>query len=235
MKKNILSLSGILVAGLLFGGCAATQSIDEFAYKYSPENVGKTLRDSMSGKNQDGFTKTFEDKELAKAFVAYYDKPKCSLEYDNNNFLIKQIVVGFDDNLYLGKSPTYIRSNIASNEIFTKYKEVIKAKGNTVKMYAGTFNKKLLEVMTGRTIATYDPEYKRIMDLTSVPVIAEFNSQNELVSILLVKVDVLAAFNQINNPNVQSEITLNAYFFVGAELNPIKYQVSENQWKENQL
>ena len=34
MKKNILSLSGILVAGLLFGGCVATQSIDEFAYKY---------------------------------------------------------------------------------------------------------------------------------------------------------------------------------------------------------
>ena len=60
MKKNILSLSGILVASLLFGGCAATQSIDEFAYKYSPENVGKTLRDSLSGKNQDGFTKTFD-------------------------------------------------------------------------------------------------------------------------------------------------------------------------------
>ena len=65
--------------------------------------------------------------------------------------------------------------------------------------------------------------------------LAEFDKDNKLISILVFKIEVGAAFNKLNNPNVQSEIILNGIIAVGSTLNPIKNSISKKEWEENEL
>jgi len=232
MKNRIfLSLS---MAGLIsgFSGCTAT-TVDEFARKYSPDNVKRMAARSMSGQTQSSFISGFSDPVLAKEFAEFYDKEGYSLDYSTNTFNIKKQLVYFSENVYLGQADAYIANNSGENEFSKKYKETIVKKGNSYKILTGDFNKELMEIMIGGKIPEFSKAKMQYVKTNLIPAIAEFDKNNDLVSIMLNTVFVGAAFDKVRNPNVQSEIMINVAFFTGSTLNKIKNNVAVRKWEEH--
>jgi hypothetical protein len=227
MKNIIISLS-IVVSSFIFSGCA----MDRIANEYSPENVERMLKRKISGDSQNKFVKSFSDKELAKEFALYYDKMGYSMDYTNNLFNIKKKLVYFSQNVYMGQADAYIKNSSGENEFSKKYKKIILKKGHKYKTFKGDFNKRLYEIILSRKVPSINNR-KELMRWNLIPAIAEYNKNGELVSLMLNSVLIEAAYGKINNPNVQSEISLNISVFTANALNTVKNNVSMQEWDDN--
>ena len=221
---------GIIIFSI-FSGCA----MDEFARKYSPEAVEQRMKDSFSGKSKNNFLKDFQEPKLAKLFEKFYDMPRHSLKYNKTTFTVTNQWVHFSENIYMNKSDTYIEDHSNSNEFSELYKKAVKERGNEYKVLTSSFNKKLIERLYGQSLPTIDRERMLLIKWNKIPMVAEFNEENELISVLLFKVEVGAAFNKLNNPNVQSEIILHGIVAVGSSLNSIKNKTPKKEWVDNEI
>jgi hypothetical protein len=230
--KNIIKTT-ILTSTMLtiFTGCA----MDEIARKYSPEGVTKMLQDKMSGRSADNLLKDFQEPTLAKPFVKFYDMPRHSLSYNKTTITLTNQWVHFSENVYMNEVNSYIADHSADNEFAKLYKEAVKSRGNEYKKFTAPFNKKVAEKMYGRAVPSFDKSKDLRLIWDKIPMLAEFNKEGELLSVMIFKVEVGAAFNKFNNPHVQSEIILNTIIAVGSSLNSIKNSISKKEWEENQL
>ena len=226
--KNLFSLGlCVITAAVLFNGCA----VDEFARKYSPENVGRTLMNPFNGKNAESFKKDFSDSYLADKFIQFYDKKGYAFDYSTNNIQIKKQLVYFSENVYLRDAFAYVRNNAAETEVTKLYKTAVLDRGNIYREYKGSFNKRIISIMSGiQNLPEFNRKRMNYNKWDLVPLFAEYTPEGELVSIMMSSVEVGAAFDQVKNPNVQSEIEMNTIVQVGKSLNPIKYNVSIKDW-----
>jgi len=228
LLKNTI-LTSTLVA--TFSGCA----MDEFARKYSPEGVTQMLKDKMSGRSADNLLKDFEEPILAKPFVKFYDMPRHSLKYHKTTITVTNQWVHFSENVYMNRVNSYIVDHSADNEFAKLYKEAIKKRGNEYRKFTAPFNQKVVEKIYGRAVPTFDNDRDLKLIWNKIPMLAEFSKEGELLSVMIFKVEVGAAFNKFSNQNVQSEIILNAIIAVGSSLNSIKNSISKKEWEANQL
>lgn len=229
--KSLVKLGlGAITATVLLSGCA----VDEFARKYSPDNVGKMLMDSMSGKNAENMKKDFKDSYLAEKFSPYYDKDGHTVEYTSNSIQITKQLVYFSQNVYMKDAFGYVRNNAAETEITKEYKNAIVERGNIYKVYTGTFNKKIVSIVVGNSnLPEFNRDRMNYIKWDLVPLIVEYNPQGELISVMMSKVEIGAAYDQVRNPNVQSEIEMTTLLYVDNALNPIRYNVSKKDWEDN--
>lgn len=215
---------------MLLSGCA----VDEFARKYSPDNVGKMLMNSLEGKNVDSFKKDFSDPYLASKFAKYYEKDGYSLDYTKNSVEIKKQLVYFSQNIYMKEAFSYVRNNAAQTEVTEDYKNAITQRGNTYKIYKGSFNAKVVSIVTGvKNLPDFNKDRMNYIKWDLVPLIVEYNPQGEIISMMMSNVEIGAAFDQVKNPNVQSEIEMTTLFYTSNALNPIKYSISKKDWEDN--
>ena len=234
MKLKTVLKTTLLTAVITstFSGCA----MDEIARKYSPEGVEKMLRDKLSGKSKENLVKDFKEPTLAKPFMKFYDMPRHSLEYTRETIKLTNQWVHFSDNVYMNRVDAYIADHSSNNEFAEVYKKAVKERGNKYKVFTSKFNKKVIETLYGgRRLPSIDREHMLLLKWDKIPMLAEFDKDNKLISILVFKIEVGAAFNKLNNPNVQSEIILNGIIAVGSTLNPIKNSISKKEWEENEL
>ncbi|KAB7889571.1 hypothetical protein [Poseidonibacter ostreae] len=228
--KNTVKIGVVgIVSTLLLSGCA----VDKFAQKYSPENVKRMIAKKMNGKSESGFKIKFQDKDLANKFATYYDKDGYIFDYTSNTFNVQKQLVYFSQNVYLKNANSYIQNNSAENEFSKKYKETILERGNNYKILTGDFNKELIEVSMNRKVPNFRQSTKQYLKWNLIPVIAEFDSHNELKSIMLNRVEIGSAYDRYRDPNVQSEINLNILVYTGNALNTIKNNVSKKKWEDN--
>jgi hypothetical protein len=233
MKKVIINLSALGVMAII-SGCAATD-IDDFARKYHPDNVKKMALRSMSGDSATKFISGFGDPVMAKSFSEYYDKKGYSFDHSSNIFHISKQIIDFSENVYMGKANRYVEQLPSENELTKKYKDTILQRGNSYKVLTGNFNKKLIELITGRNAPSFNPEKKLFLKWNLFPAIAEFDKSGELVSLMIGNYTIEAAYGQYNNPNVQSEIQQNVIVYRGSLLNKVRNNITQAMWKENTI
>ena len=230
MTKKILSIALIGALGVGFSGCA----VDKFATKYDPDNVKRMLMKSLSGDSKEKFERTFESRYWSKEFSKYYDDDNYTFDYTRNNIKITKHLVYFSENVYLGQAPEYVQNHSSNNEFIELYKNKIIERGNNYKVLRGAFNAHLLRLIYGYNVKPFNRESMQYVKTKLIPVVAEFDNNDNLVSLMLNIVKIAAEFDQVRNPNVQSEIILENYFYVGSKLNAVKNNISQVEWK-NQL
>jgi len=227
--KKVTIVTGLVIA--TFSGCA----MDEFARKYSPEGVTQMLKDKMSGKSAENLLKDFKEPTLAKPFVKFYDMPRHSLKYHQTTITVTNQWVHFSENVYMNRVDNYIVDHSTDNEFAKLYKEAVQKRGNVYRKFTAPFNQKVVEKIYGRAVPTFDKNRDLKLIWNKIPMLAEFNKEGKLLSVMIFKVEVGAAFNKFSNPNVQSEIILNAIIAVDSSLNGIKNSISKKEWEANQL
>jgi hypothetical protein len=233
MKKVIINLS-ILGTMAIMSGCAVTD-VDDFARKYSPDNVKKMALRSISGDSAEKFVSGFGDPVMAKSFSEYYDKKGYSFDHGANNFNIRKQVVDFSENVYMRKADSYVEQLPSENELTKKYKDTILQKGNSYKVLTGAFNKKLIELIGGRSVSNFNRTKKLFLKWNIFPAIAEFDKSGELVSLMIGNYTIEPAYGQYNNPNVQSEIQQNVIVYRDNLLNKVRTNITQTMWKENTI
>lgn len=233
MNKIVYNLSLATFVAIL-SGCAASD-IDNFARKYSPDNVQRMALRSLSNDSAKKFEKKFNDPVLAKAFSKYYDKKGYAFDYEPNKFHIRKVLVNFSDNVYMKQANDYIEQLPTENEFTKLYKETILKRGNHYKVLTGSFNKKLIELMTNRKMPRFSPQKKLYLKWNTFPAIAEFDNNGKLVSLMVGNYTTEAAYGMYKNPEVQSEIMQNILLFSGNELNKVRLNVTSSMWKENTI
>lgn len=232
MKINSLIKMGLssITIGMLLTGCA----VDEFARKYSPDNVKRMVMNSLSSKNKGNFEKDFSDKHLAKTFKPFYDEDGYSFNYTKNSVKIQKQLVYFSQNIYMKNAFSYVQNNASETNLTKAYKKAILDRGNYYKVYTGKFNKEVIKIAFGRqSLGDFRKSNMRYLKWDLVPLVAEYDPNNELVSLMMTNVEVGAAYDQVRNPNVQSEIELTAIIYVNKALNPIKNNLSKKEWEDN--
>lgn len=231
MKNSLVKVGlGVLTASILFTGCA----VDEFARKYSPENVQQMAMKALDGKSAEKFKEDFRDKHLGSKFAEFYDKEGYSFDYSSNSIQLKKQLVYFSQNIYMKDAYNYVQNKAPSNNITKLYKDTVIERGNTYKVYTGKFNKEVIKVALGSSnLPDYNSSKKRYVKWDLIPLVAEYDKDNNLKSIMLTNVEVGAAYDQVRNPNVQSEIEMTALIYVDTALNPIKNNISVKNWEDN--
>ena len=99
-------------------------------------------------------------------------------------------------------------------------------------IYTGSFNAKMMKIkLNQQTLPTrYDD---KIYYFDATPLYAEFDSNDNLISIMLSYTETYVAFNQFGNPMAPAEITLKTELFFGPKLLPFKNAISKKDWNDN--
>jgi len=146
MKIKMSYISCIVGASLLFGGCAGSNSFVnkvQNAVKSDLKRLGYG-----SEKNFDKLAATSEDPYLAKAFKDIYEesqnKKGLYVQINHQGITIKQRLAYFDKMSLTSKTYwDYINSlDLDNDRLARKYKEAIKARGNSYRVYKGSLVEK---------------------------------------------------------------------------------------------
>ena len=230
MKRKLVAVSAI-TGLLIFSGCA----MDKVANDYSPENIGNTLAKKANGGDTSRIVQKVEDKDIAKAFAEYDNKDRFRLNYSRNMIDVTKKLVYFSQNVYMGQVDGYLDQTDAEQELYSKYKALIKKRGNNYKVLTSRFNQQLWEAKLGRSSLPKFNSYDRLMKWSVKPAIAEFDKNGELVSVMLNTFLVAAAFNKFNSSYAQSDIDMKITILTGSQLNRLKNNISMNDWSSNTI
>lgn len=211
MKKIHLSLILTVLVGLTFVGCLGL----------SPQE-----RKSMYIQNS-------SDKYLASKFSKYYDDGRYRVYNTNNITRIYARAIDYDGGCSNAQAEYCVKKYLVNDGVFQFYKKIIKERNNIYKIYTSRFNKRLQKARSGRNLMMFDDTTSRYFLWDLLPVIAEYDKDGNLVSIMLNMVEKGVMFNNFRDPQAPATIFLNTYLVHGADLNTLNFSISEDEWKSN--
>lgn len=207
MKKLSILLSSALIAGVLLTGCGEPLTPEKF-------NAG------------------FSDKGLATSFFKFYAKDNWNNSYSQNALFLTERLCNFSPiESTLGNSYNFAQEKASTSEIYTTYKEAAFKRGNTIKTFTGVFNAKVMGIKLGNP--NLPKQYQdKLYYWDSTPLIAEFDSKDNLVSLMISYTETYVMFNHFNNPSAPVETTLKTELYVGTKLLPFKNAISKKDWEQ---
>lgn len=209
MKKSLLNLALISALGIGFSGCGEPLTPQQFNAEVS-------------------------DKSISTAFWKYFDKGSDgSNRYSQNALFINERLSNFSPiQSTLGTSYNYAQEKASESGIYETYKKAANNRGNKIGIYTGSFNAKVMQIkLNQRTLPKQVQDKIYYFDAT--PLYAEFDSNDNLVSIMLSYTETYVAFNHFNNPMAPVETTLKTELFFGSKLLAFKNAISKKDWNDN--
>ena len=209
MSRLSLLLSSLLLTSTLFTGCREPLTPEKFNSEVS-------------------------DKSMSTAFWKYFDKGSYwSKRYAQNALFVNEKLSSFSPvTSTLETSYTYAQEKASLSDIYKTYQKAASDRGNKIGIYTGSFNAKMMKIkLNQQTLPTrYDD---KIYYFDATPLYAEFDSNDNLISIMLSYTETYVAFNQFGNPMAPAEITLKTELFFGPKLLPFKNAISKKDWNDN--
>ena len=209
MKKSLLNLALIGALGIGFIGCGEPLTPQQFNAEVS-------------------------DKSISTAFWKYFDKGSDgSNRYSQNALFINERLCNFSPiQSTLGTSYNYAQAKASESGIYETYKNAANNRGNKIGIYTGSFNAKMMQIKLNQPALPKQVQDK-IYYFDATPLYAEFDSNDNLVSIMLSYTETYVAFNHFNNPMAPVETTLKTELFFGSKLLAFKNAISKKEWNDN--
>lgn len=208
MKKVSLLLSSLLLTGTLFTGCFEPLTPEKFHMEV-------------------------QDKSISTAFWKYYEGSNWGNRYTGNALFINDRLCNFSPiESTLGTSYNFAQEKASQNGIYETYKKAASDRGNKIGVYTGSFNEKMMKIKLNQSTLPKQVQDK-IYYFDATPLYAEFDSNDNLVSIMLSYTETYVFFNHFNNPQAPVETTLKTELFFGSKLIPFKNAISKKEWENN--
>jgi uncharacterized protein (UPF0333 family) len=209
MKKITLGVL-ITLSSILFTGCA------------------------MEPLTPEEFNKTVADKSIATAFWKYYDKgSNSSNRHTSNALYINQRLSNFSPiQAKVGNAYNFAQEKSENSEIYETYKNYVLSKGNKLGIYTGAFNAKMMKVKLNiNNLPKINDDKLYFFD--AAPLYAEFDKDNNLISIVISYHENYVAFNHFNNPSAPVEVNLKTELFFGQNIIKFRNAISKKEWNDN--
>jgi hypothetical protein len=212
MKKISLILSSLLVSGILFTGCVEPLTPEKFNSRVS-------------------------DNQISKAYWQYFDNTKKEYNYSNryesNSLYINERLSNFSP-MTVNVGNIYNFSVEKSNEsnIYETYKKLVLERGNKIGIYKGSFNETMMKIKLRQPKLPYIYDQK-IYYFDATPLYAEFDKEDNLISLMISYTESYASFNHVNNPSAPAEVNLKTELYFGNKILPFKNSISKRDWQDN--
>lgn len=179
------------------------------------------------------FIQNAEDKQIAQKFASFYDSDRYYIHTTNSIVRLSGRFIDYDDRISNGQTHYIIKKRLINNTAFNFYKNFIKERGNTYKIYSSNFNTRLQKARGAGNLLDFDKITSRYLYWNTLPVIAEYDKNANLVSIMLNIVEKGVAYNNFNDPNAPITVFLTVDLLFGSELSPIIFAIPQKEWEAN--
>lgn len=121
-----------------------------------------------------------------------------------------------------------------NNEVFALYKEMVAKNNGVLKTYSPNINVLAYKIMIGNVPDKRQDDQLFLLD--TLPVLAEYDVNGELKSILLNEARVNVALNQFHHFDyAPTRVNLRLKLLSGEQLNLIKFNISKDTFSKNEI
>lgn len=179
----------------------------------------------------------YNDKVMLQSFEPLL---LASASFDISPGVIKissRTLIDYEAKIPQSKLYATVAKVLIDNPYFSAYEKAVKEKGNTLKRYTPKLNQKAIGAYLGQVQDNWtDRTLGKLYIYDALPALVEYDKKGELKSILLNGLNSHVMFNQVDDVSYAPTSThINILLLNEAEINQIKFRLSKNFFKENEL